>query len=207
MIRHNAQKVKCTSLSFLSSSCFLYPFFLFPDWNWNMQWICMHSIKLNLRLYPFSLHLHWSAVCLLLLVAIHVTFYCSWIIGEKDQSLWCSCYFCAVDLHYVFMHCHCILAITLMHSVLIVLDLPCLYLIVVYYLLQMKRSFDICICAVRCSDSEHLSWGVSSMAIIYAYHVFMTVKSILSVCACFCWRRVWCAFSSMKQWNTASAFV
>ena len=39
------------------------------------------------------------------------------------------------------------------------------------------------------------------------YHVFMTVKKKLSVCGCFWRRRVWCAISSMKQWNAAYAFV
>ena len=47
-----------------------------------------------------------------------------------------------------------------MLSVFIVVDVPWLLLIVVFYLMIV---LDICIFAVLCSDNEHVSWGVSNM--------------------------------------------
>ena len=59
-----------------------------------------------------------------------------------------------MDLYYVLMHLYCELSIIVMLSVFIVVDVPWLLLIVVFYLMIV---LDICIFAVLCSDNEHLS--------------------------------------------------
>ena len=52
-----------------------------------MKCVYMHSGIEDLRSVPFSLHLHWSAAYLLVLVAFSVVSYFIWISRENDSLL------------------------------------------------------------------------------------------------------------------------